>query len=375
MHFLGAFCGYLLILDFMRLMQIILMACLLTACSGGQKKEERAVPVKLGDAVERNVPIYIEAIGNVYSLQTVQVRPQVTGIVVEAYVKQGQYVKKGDPLYLIDPRPYQAALDKAKATLIKDVATMQFNEIRVERYKQLTKEEYYSKVNFEQFQSEAEASKGQIISDQADIDTATLYLEWTKPCSPIDGKISQYNIDPGNLVVANDPNFLTDIRQIDPADIRFTINQKEFVEVQKAMKAGSLKFLVILPQDPDKPREGQIYFIDNHVDLATGTILLKGTVANKDEMFWPGEYIRVRLVLREEPHAVLVPEEALRIGQDGPYVYVFQEATSTVDYRLVVKGETIDHMVLIEKGVKAGEKVVISGQLNLRPGVKVTIVP
>ncbi|MCE5318383.1 MAG: efflux RND transporter periplasmic adaptor subunit [Parachlamydia sp.] len=359
----------------MRQILYFLVVCLLTACSGsGQKKEERAVPVVVGEAVERSVPIYIEAIGNVYSLQTVQVRPQVTGIVVEAYVKQGQYVKKGDPLYLIDPRPYQATLDKAKATLVKDMATLQFNEIRVKRYTELTKEQYYSKVNFEQFQSEAEVSKGQIISDQADIDTAALYLEWSKPRSPIDGKISQYNIDPGNLVVANDPNSLTDIRQIDPADIRFTINQREFIEVQKAMKAGSLKFLVILPQDPDKPREGQIYFIDNHIDLATGTILLKGTVPNQDEMFWPGEYIRVRLELREEPKAVLVPEEALRIGQDGPYVYVFQEATSTVDYRKVVKGETIQRMVLIEKGVKAGEKVVVMGQLNLRPGVKVKLV-
>lgn len=359
----------------MRLMQIFVIACFLTACAGSQKKEVNAVPVQLGDAVTQTVPIYIEAIGNVYSLQTVQVRPQVTGIVTEAYVKQGQYVKKGDPLYQIDPRPYQAALDKAKATLVKDIATMQFNEMRVKRYTELTKEQYYSQVNFEQFISEAEGSKGQVISDQADIDTAALYLEWTKPRSPIDGKISHYNIDPGNLVVANDPNALTDIRQIDPADIRFTINQRDFVEVQKSIKEGLLKFLVILPQEPDKPREGQIYFIDNHIDLATGTILLKGTVANQDEMFWPGEYIRVRLVLREEKNAVLVPEEALRIGQQGPYVYVFQEATSTVDYRLVVKGETIEGMVLIEKGVKAGEKVVVKGQLNLRPGVKVALVP
>jgi multidrug efflux system membrane fusion protein len=358
----------------MRAYLLIFSLLFLTACSDRSKKVETVFPVELGVAVERNVPIYIEAIANVYTLQFVEMRPQVGGIVEEVYFKDGDYVKKDEILYKIDPRPYQAALDKAKAALIKDVATLQFNEMRVKRYSDLTKEQYFSKVNYEQFQSDSETSRGQVLSDQADIETAQLYLDWTAPRSPLDGRISQNLIHPGNLVTANNANFLVDIRQIDPADIRFSINQKQFVEVQKAIKAGTLKFQAILPQKPDKPREGEIYFIDNHIDLATGTILLKGKVPNEDELFWPGEFVRVRLELRREPHGVLVPEEAIRLGQDGPFVYVFLPDSSTVDYRPVVKGETIDHQVLIEKGVKAGEKVVTKGQINLRPGVKVSLV-
>jgi multidrug efflux system membrane fusion protein len=168
-------------------------------------------------------------------------------------------------------------------------------------------------------------------------------------------------------------NFLTDIRQIDPADIRFNITQAEFLQVQEAMKGGNLKFQVLLPQDPTKPREGTIYFTDNHIDTTTGTILLRGTVSNKDEMFWPGEFIRVRLLLKTQPNAILVPEESVKIGQDGAYVYIYHADTSTVEYRLVEKGEKVDQYYVIEKGVKPGEKIIMKGQDNLTPKAKVYI--
>lgn len=359
-------------------MKRLLLSCLvliaICGCTSKPKKPERIFPVTLGDVIQRDVPIYIEVIGNVYSLQIVEIRPQVGGIVTESYVKQGQYVKKGDPLFLIDPRPYQAALDRAKAALVKDTAALELSKITLKRNEELAKKDYVSKLNFETFQSNVLSGTGQVDSDKADIAIAELNLEWTTPISPIDGKISQYNIYPGNLVTANDPNNFTDVRQITPADIRFNIAQKDFIEVQKALKAGLLKFEVYLPQEADKPREGEIYFIDNHIDLTTGTILIKGTVVNDDEMFWPGEFIRVRLQLRMESNALLVPEEAVQLGQDGPFIYVYQPDTSTVEYRPVVKRERIDHQILIEKGLKAGEKVVLKGQVNLRPGAKVTVI-
>lgn len=350
------------------------MIWIFAGCSSKDPKTtERVLPVVIAEVVQQDIPIFIEVIGNVYSLQTVQIRPQVGGIVQEAYVRQGQYVKKGDPLYKIDPRPYQAALDKAKAALIKDQAALELAKNTVERYSDLVKKDYLSKLTYDQYKTNVETAQGAVLSDQADVVTAELNLEWSTPISPIDGKISFYNIDPGNLVTANDPNFLTDIRQIDPADIRFNVNQKDFVEVQKSMQEGQLKFSAILPQEKDKPREGEIYFVDNHIDLSTGTILLKGTVPNADEQFWPGEFIKVRLQLRTKPDAILVPEEAVQVGQNGPFVYVYQPSTSKVEYRPVVKGEQVDHLILIEKGVEAGEKVVTKGQVNLRPGYKVYI--
>lgn len=343
------------------------------SCKSSSKQSLRAYPVTIGEVKKKDVVVYIESIGNVYSLQNVLIRPQVGGIVVEAYVKQGQYVKKGDPLYKIDPRPFQAALERAEATLAKNEATLKYSEEQLERNKELVSKDYVSKLNYEQFVSQVNFNKAQLQSDKAEVALAELNLEWTIPRAPMDGKISQYNIDPGNLVTANDPTALTDIRQITPADIRFGINQTDFVKVQQAKQNGSLKFEVMLPQDSTHPRLGNIYFIDNHLNQATGTILLRGTVQNEDEMFWPGEFVRVRLHLGTIKDALVVPEQAIKLGQEGAYLYVYHPETSTVEYRSVVKGETLNHLVVILEGIEAGEKVVLQGQNNLLPGAKVFI--
>lgn len=346
--------------------------CLAVGCSK-QEETEKKYPVVLGDVVQRDVPIFIESIGNVYSLQTVVIRPQVGGIVEQAHVKQGQYVKKGDILYTIDPRPYKANLDQAKANLLKNNAALKIAELTAKRYSDLAQKDFISKLNYEQYQTNVEAAQSQVLNDKAAVEFAQINLDWTTVVSPIDGKISQYNIDPGNLVIANDANALTDVRSITPADIRFYINQKDYILVQKAMKEGRLKFEVHLPQMPESIRQGKIYFTDNHIDLNNGTILIKGTVPNEDEFFWPGEFVRVRLQLRVQPKGLLVPEESIQYGHDGSFVYVYNPTTSTVEYRLVVKSEKIDKMYLIEKGINAGEKIVTKGQVNLRPGSKVYI--
>lgn len=345
------------------------------SCSREQSKAARKTySVILVNPIEKDVPIYIEVYGNVYSLQSVDIRPQVGGIIQEAFVKQGQYVKKGDPLYQIDPRPYQAALEQARANLLKDYATLEFNQSVVSRYTDLLKQNFVSKLNYDQYLTNTETAHSQVLNDQAAIALAELNLEWTKPVSPIDGKISQYFIDPGNLVTANDPIALTNVRQISPADIRFYVTQKDFVHIQTSILEGMLKFEAILPQSSNSPREGEIYFIDNHIDLSTGTILIKGIVANEDEFFWPGEFVRVRLQLRIHPDALLLPQEAVSMGQEGPFVYIYKDSDQTVEYRKVIKGPTIDHMVVIENGISKVDKVVLRGQVNLRPGVKVSVI-
>lgn len=350
----------------------VFLLSILGGCKrNNHKPEERTYPVTIAEVQQRDIPIFIESIGNVYALQIVQVRPQVGGIVLKVFVEEGQYVKKDDPLYQIDPRPYKDRLDASKATLIKDVAALKFTQIRVERYSELVKKDYFSKLNFDQYTTEVDAAKGQVAIDEADIALAELNLEWTTLTSPIDGKISQFNIDPGNLVAANDPNALTDIRQMTPAEIRFNITQKDFVAVQKAQTEGTLKFEVFLPQKVNQPRSGQIFFIDNHLDLSTGTILIMGTVENQDELFWPGEFVRVRLNLGTYPNAILVPEEAIQVGQDGSFVYVYIPETGRVEYRPVVKGEKVEQQVVIKKGIQPFEKVVTKGQVNLKPGSKV----
>lgn len=352
-------------------MLMLVCVTILAGCTSKPKQPEKEYPVTVGNAVEKTVPIYIEAIGNVFSFQNVQIRPQVSGIITEAFVKDGQNVKKGDKLYQIDPRPYQATLEKAKAQLIKDKATLEFNRIQVERNKTLTQQDFVSKITFEQYQSQVNNSIGQVQSDEADIATAELNLEWSTVVSPLDGRVSQTLINVGNLVILQDPNAIINIQQMTPVDIRFNITQKDFIEVQKAIKSGELKFEVILPQIPKEPRKGEIYFIDNHIDSTTGTILLKGSIDNEDDFLWIGEFVRVRLVLKEVPNAILVPEEAVLIGQQGPYVYIYKPETSTVEYRLVERGEKIDNLYLIYKGISLDDKVVMKGQVNLRDKAKV----
>lgn len=350
---------------------LVLMVAVLGGCSQKKAPPPPSYPITITEAIEKSTPIYVEAIGNVYSLQTIAVRPQVSGIIEKAHVKQGQYVKKGDVLYTIDPRPYQAVLDQAKANLSKDEAALKLAKITVERYKDLVSKDYVSKLNFETYQTNVSLDEAQIEVDKALVDQAQINLDYTTITTPIDGKISQYNIDPGNLVVANDPNTLTTIREITPADIRFNITQQDFVSVQKAMHDKVLKFEVILPQDKEHPREGKIYFVDNNIDLTTGTILLRGTVENTDEFLWPGEFVRVRLQLKVYPDAILVPEEAVQIGQKGTFVYIYHPENSTVEYRPVVRGARHEKRVILEQGVKVGEKVVVTGQVNLRPDAKV----
>lgn len=336
--------------------------------------EERTFPILVSEAVEAHVPVYVDAIGNVFSPQTVQIRPQVSGIIQKAYISEGQTVRKGDPLYQIDPRPFYAALEKAKAALIKDEAALKFVEIKLQRNAELAKKDYIAKLTYEQYQSEVDAAKGQVLSDKADIETAQLNLEWAAPVSPLNGRIGLNRINPGNLVTAYEATAITDIRQMDPLEIRFNIAQKDFLEAQLEIKKEPLTFLVYLPQEPNNTRQGVVDFVDNHVDPANGTILLRGFITNNDEFLWPGEYVRVKLLSRTEQNAVLVPEEALQVGQEGTFVYVLNAETSRVDYRLVKKGQTYMGKIPILKGVKAGEKVVTRGMVNLRPNAKVFIV-
>lgn len=337
------------------------------------ERPEPVYPVELSEVIKQDVPISIEAIGNVFSPQIVQIRPQVSGVVKEAYVRQGDDVQAGAPLYLIDPRPYEAALKKAEAALIRDTAALEFAKSKVDRYTDLSKKDYVSKLNFDQYQSDVETNRGLVLSDEADIATAKLNLEWSTIYSPISGKISQFDIYPGNIVAAYDASALTNVRQMDPLDIQFHINQRDFARMQHAQKEGSLTFEVYSPQRKEEKKKGTIYFFDNQIDTATGTILIKGTVENREELFWPGEFVRVSLILGTLKEALVVPEESIRLGQEGAYLYLYDAKSQTVKYQKVVKGPSDQGKVVIQEGVAAGDQVVVKGQLNLRPDAKVLV--
>lgn len=354
-----------------------MIPCFLVAfvigCHAPAPTPPRAFPVKVGQVIQRDTPIYFEIIGNVISPRVVDVRPQITGILLHAHVQQGQDVEEGQLLYTIDPAPFQAALDKAKAVLMKDQAQLAFSKKKVERYETLKEKEYVSALNYDQYQTDVLTIEAQVASDQAEVDTAAINLAYTTIHAPMKGRISQYLVDPGNLVSPTNQTALTEIRQMDPIDIQFAISQADFQRLQERFARHDMSFDILVPDLKEPIQGGTVYFVDNHVSLTTGTVLIKGRVDNAMRKLWPGLFVRIRLLLKTKHNALLVPVPAVQYGQQGPYIYILK-ADSTVDLRKVVLGETIDNMLVIESGIAAGETVVTDGQLNLRPGVKVQVI-
>jgi membrane fusion protein, multidrug efflux system len=342
------------------------------SCKKEKTPEQAAVKVEAGEVVKQSVRNFIESIGNVYESSLVQIRPQVQGILLKAYVKQGNFVKSGELLYEIDPRPYKASLDQAKATLLKDIASLDIAKRTVKRYTDVAKRDFISPLTFEQYISTSQGAKGQVAADMAALEIAKINLDYCTITSPIDGRVSLFNIYPGNLVVVNDPTALIEIRQVTPVDIRFTITQRDFQEVQKIQAKEDLKFEVLLPYENNRKFEGTLYFIDNHVDLQSGTVLLKGIILNEDLALWPGQFVRVHLFTITQEHALVVPYSAIQIGQKGSFVYVI-EADETVKIVPVTTGQKFDSYIVVNSGLNLGDKIVTKGQLNLRNGAKIVI--
>lgn len=358
---------------------IYLAFIVLTSCSSenAPPKYERSVPVEEGIAVSKDVPIYIETLGTVHAHNTVQLTPEVQGRILNTHVKQGDYVKKGEFLYSINPKTYQAIVDKAQAVLEKDKAHLVFANQKLDRHLQLKDKEFISEMAIEEMKSNVDALKAQVQSDQAELDLAKINLDHCCVYSPINGKISQFHVDVGNLVKAYDSNALTEILEIQPVEIRFSFPQKYFLELKKQFGNHKLHFFISDSNNPQKEFtqkefHGVVDFINNKIDSHTGTILLKGTVDNRDELLWPGAFVWVKLHLRTEDQATLVPKSAISIGQQGPYLYVIN-ADQTAELRNVILGEESDDQVIVTSGVNPGECVVTNGQINLRPSCKVCI--
>lgn len=351
---------------------IIAFILALTGCSSPAPKKDLVKPVVIAQATQGDVPIYIETIGNAYASITVDLRPEVQGKVIETHVKQGQYVKKDTLLYTIDPQIYKANLVRAQANFSKNQALLEFAKQKLERYSQLKKQDFVAAIALEELEGNVKSLKAQLASDLADIELAKINYDRAFIRSPVNGKISQFRIDVGNVVQAYDPNALTEILVIEPIEIRFSYPQKDFLEIQKYFKEGKLKFKVILPDESYLEEEGEVSFIDNKIDLASGTILLKGRVPNAKQKVWPGAFVRVQVFLTVKKNAVIVPQDAVQIGQKGPYVFVINNDL-TADLRLVKTGQKFGTQIIVEEGVAPGEQVVTDGQINLRPGTKVSI--
>jgi membrane fusion protein, multidrug efflux system len=356
------------------------------------------VPVEVATVTQQDVPIQIKAIGNVEAFSTIAVRSQVEGTLVRVGFVPGQEVKKGDLLFTIDPRPLQAQLSQAEANLLKamaavrqgqdivakDEATAKNSRTIVNRDTKLieagviSREEYDNAVSkMQSDEATVRADKSSVANlqaaqkaEQALVQNARVQLSYTTIRTPIAGKTGNLTVTAGNLVRANDTTAMVTITSSAPIYVTFSVPERDLVRIRQNSGAQDLVVQVVIPGDESNSAMGKLSLVDNTVDPATGTVRLKATCQNDDRRLYPGQFVNVVLTLGTQTAAVVVPSQAVQIGQDKTFVYVIK-SDSTVEMRTVKTGTTIDNMTTIEEGLKPGEQVVTDGQLRLVPGAKV----
>ena len=330
----------------------------------------QAKPVKMAKSSTADVPIYIDSFGTLSPLNNVDVMAQVTGEIMSVHFKEGDDVTKGKLLFVIDPSTYEAQLKKAEAMLAADQADLKLKEDTLARNEKLFKKGLLSQQELETYQTDVTAAQATAMLDEANVRVAKINMNYCFISSPIDGVAGKRQVDAGNIVSANAGPTLVNIKTIDQLCLDFTISERQLSEVREAMAKDTLK-VQITPEGDSQFYEGEVVFIDNKVDDATGTVAMRALVPNKERKLWSGEFVQVRLILRTEKGAVIVPYQAVQLGQKGSYVFVVT-SDSKADQQEVTTGIKFKDSIVIEKGIKAAETVVTEGQLGLSSGIPVT---
>ena len=346
---------------------------LLAACGGAPPAppQNQAVPVTLGKAERRTVPVLVKATGHVEPFSTVTVKSLVGGELKKIYFKEGQTVHKGEPLFLIDSKPYQNTLDQARAQLERDKALSAVAAEDVARYSELVKKDYVTQEQYNQTLANAKALEASVKADEANVQNAALNLGYCSITSPIDGRTGALIVHEGNLVKANADTGLVVILQIKPIFVSFTIPEQYLPQVRENGAIRKLSVDALIP-GAAAPVTGELNFVDNSVDNSTGTITLKAVFANGTEALWPGQYVNTVLTLSRMENAVVVPSEAIQAGQQGTFVYIVK-SDSTVELKMVKRAFSLDDTSVLSEGLNGDETVVTDGQLRLVPGTKVEV--
>lgn len=334
-----------------------------------------AVPVRVVAVAQQDVPRYIGAIGSVLSLHSVEVRPQVEGVLTQVLVKEGQWVKQGDLLATLDDRAIRASLDQARAQLGQTQAQLQVARVNLKRYQLLSTDDGVSKQTLDQQQALVNQLQATITGDQAAIDNATVQLSYTRIASPVTGRVGIRNVDPGNLVRTTDTQGLFSVTQIDPIAVEFSLPQQQLPTLQSLLKTPS-PAEVEAYMDADGERsllaKGHLSLIDNQVSATTGTVRVKAEFDNQDGRLWPGQLVTVRLRTAVDENALVVPPPVVQRSIDGHFVYrVDGDKVTSVPVKVLYQDSTLN----IVAGVKPGDHLVLDGQSRLKPGSKVEVTP
>jgi multidrug efflux system membrane fusion protein len=352
----------------------LVLSALVVGCSRDKASPTAAaVPVLVAQAFTTNVPVQIDPppVGHVRALSTVTVHSEIQGMLSEIHFKEGQEVKRGDLLFMLDPRPWEAALNQAQANLQRDSGQLEYAKANFARDQKLLDAKIISQDQIDTDRASLDAATGTVAADHAAITNAQLNLDYCQIRAPMDGRTGALQAYVGNVVKAPDDVLLT-INEIHPIYVVFAVPEQYLPQIRQEMAERPLKVSVSYQNMAGPPPQGVLTFSDNSVDETTGTILLKATFSNDDRALWPGQFVTVSLTLSELTNAVVVPSQAVQTGQNGQFIYVVKP-DQTVEERTVVTGITSQNDTVVSSGLKVGETVVTDGQLRLEPGVAVSI--
>lgn len=337
-----------------------------------QARADQTITVSTAPVIQKNVTVTLKAIGTVQPYASVAVTSMVSGQILNVAFTQGQTVHKDQPLFFIDPRPFQVALQQAQAALVGDQAKLQEANNNLKRDTTLYKKGYVSAQDYDTSLANQASLAATVQADQAAVANAQLNLNYCTIRAPIDGVTGNLIIYPGNLVHAGDTNPLVIINQIVPSYVSFSVPEQSLANIRSELTKGPIAVSAMINGNSNNI-PGTLNFINNTVDTTTGTIELKATFPNNDLQLWPGQYVKINLPSQDLPQALLIPARAVQQGQTSAYVYV-AKSDDTAEYREISTGPTIDNMTVVTKGLKAGEQVVTDGQLRLSDGTPIRIV-
>ena len=354
---------------------VVLFAYFGTEIRANERKAPKgspAIPVSVAQVTQEAVPFRLQAIGNVEAYSTVAVKARVDGQIVEVGFKEGEEARKGQVLFKIDPRPFEAALRQAEANALRDAAARDQARSQEKRYQELLEKNFVSKEAYAQIRTNAAVAEATAGASQAALDNARLNLEYGTIRAPIEGYAGKIQIQMGNLVRANDANPLVVINQVRPIYVTFSVPEQRLAEVREHMASRQVAVEALAPGSDHAAASGTLIFVDNAVDPSTGTIRMRARFPNKENLLWPGQFVNVSVRLFEQADAIVIPSRAVQTGPEGQYVYVV-DRDMVVDVRRITVQRTEGERAVVASGLAKGEQVVTQGQLRLGPKTRVQI--
>ncbi len=349
-----------------------IVLCLMTGCNHEQPRSVKPLTrVEVASVQESAIPIFLEGIGHVRAFNYAEIKSQVEGELFQVQYEQGKDVEEGELLLTIDPRPYQAKLQEAEGMLLESKANLRFAEEKVGRFAKLVKEDYVSKLDYDEYVTNVEALMATVKKNEGTLADAKVNLDYCYIRAPFSGRVGKKLVDKGNLI-ANDGATLVTLNQIQPIYVDFSLPEKELTRILKRQHLGELVVKVCIPEVEPLQEEGRLIVIDNRVDPSTGMIPLRAQFTNENKLLWPGQFAKVRLILKEKEKALLVPEEGVNLGQKGYFVMVL-DSNNHVEIRSIKLGEKINEIWEVTQGLSKGDRVIINGQINVLPGQEVEV--